>query len=270
MTGAGGPLAGRRILVTRRPEQAGTLRERLAGLGAAVVEVATLDVGPPTEAAALDDALRHLHRYHWLLFTSTNAVRYLAAGLARLGLEPGPALEGVRVGSVGPATTSAIAKELPGVPVALQPESDFRAEGLAAALGEVTGQAILFPSSDKARDVLPATLAARGARVDTVVAYRTLVPPDLGQRLRAGLAGGVDLVTFASPSAVEGFVQGLGREVAGLPCAVIGPVTAQAAREAGLEVRATAVPSTADGLVEAIVALLGPEGGPPTPSVDGT
>jgi uroporphyrinogen-III synthase len=270
MTGGVGPLAGRRILVTRRPEQAGALRERLTELDASVVEVATLDVGPPDDPGPLHDALRHLHRYHWVLFTSTNAVRFVAAAFARLGLEPARALEGVRVGSVGPSTGAAIAAELPGVPVALQPEAEFRAEGLAAALGDVSGQAILFPSSDKARDVLPATLEARGATVEAVVAYRTLVPPDLAQRLEAGLSGGVDLVTFASPSAVEGFVQGLGREAAGVPCAVIGPVTAQAARAAGLDVRATASPSTAEGLVEAILALLGTKGASAGPSGAGT
>jgi uroporphyrinogen-III synthase len=253
-----GPLAGRRILVTRRPEQAGSLRERLVELGATVVEVATLEVVPPEDTAPLDAALRALHRYHWLLLTSANSVRFVADRFAALGLTPARALEGVRVGSVGPATTTAIRERLPGVAVSLEPESDFRAEGLIAALGDVAGQAILFPSSDQARDVLPSTLEARGARVEVVVAYRTAAPEGLGARLSACLAEGVDLVTFASPSAVSGFLQGLGgRSGAGIACAVIGPVTEAAAREAGLEVRATASPSTAEGLVAAIQTLLG-------------
>jgi uroporphyrinogen-III synthase len=250
-----GPLAGRRILVTRRPEQAGSLRERLAELGATVVEVATLEAVPPEDVGPLDAALRGLHRYHWALFTSANAVRFVADRLAALGLSPPQALEGVRVGSVGPATSSAIRERLPGVAVSLEPESEFRAEGLIAALGDVSGQAILFPCSDKARDELPITLEARGARVDSVLAYRTLVPADLGPRLAACLDDGVDLVTFASPSAVDGLVQGLGRSCQGLPCAVIGPVTEAAARKAGLDVRTTASPSTAEGLVAAILAL---------------
>jgi uroporphyrinogen III methyltransferase/synthase len=197
-----------------------------------------------------------LHRYHWLLLTSGNAVRFVAERLAGLGLPPARTLDGVRVGTVGPATSAAVRDHLPGVPVSLEPEADFSAEGLAAALGDVAGQAILFPSSDKARDVLPETLAARGAAVDVVVAYSTRVPADLGPRLAASLAEGIDLVTFASPSAVEGFVAGLGRAAEGTPCAVIGPVTERAARAAGLAVEAVAAPSTAEGLVLAIVDLL--------------
>ena len=255
---AGGPLAGRRILVTRRPEQAGSLRERLGELGATVIEVATLEVVPPEDPAPLDAALRALHRYHWLLFTSANAVRFVADRFSALGLAPVRALEGVRLGSVGPATTTAIRERLPGVAVGLEPESDFRAEGLIAALGDVAGLAILFPASDQARDVLPSTLEARGATVDVVVAYRTATPADLVARLAACLEEGVDLVTFASPSAVSGFLQGLGgRTGAGIACAVIGPVTEAAAREGGLDVRAKASPSTAEGLVTAIRTLFG-------------
>jgi uroporphyrinogen-III synthase len=253
-----GPLAGRRILVTRRPEQAGALRERLAEQGAEVVEVATLEVAPPDDPGPLDAALRGLYHYHWLLFTSANAVRFVADRFAALGLDPARALQGVRVGSVGPTTTSALHERLPGVDVSLEPEADFRAEGLVAALGDVEGRVILFPCSDKARDELPVTLEARGARVEAVTAYRTRVPSDLGPRLSACLDEGVDLVTFASPSAVDGLVQSLGPRSAGLACAVIGPVTAGAAREAGLDVRATASPSTAEGLVAAILALYVP------------
>ena len=253
-----GPLAGRRILVTRRPEQAGSLRERLVEQGAEVVEVATIEIAPPDDPGPLDAALRALYRYHWLLFTSGNAVRFVADRFAALGLDAARAIQGVRVGSVGPATTAALRERLPGVQVALEPAAEFRAEGLVAALGDVAGQAILFPCSDKAREELPVMLEARGARVDVVTAYRTRVPSELGPRLSACLEQGVDLVTFASPSAVDGLVQSLGGRSEGLACAVIGPVTEGAARNAGLEVRATASPSTAEGLVAAIVALYVP------------
>jgi uroporphyrinogen-III synthase len=91
--------------------------------------------------------------------------------------------------------------------------------------------------------------------VDVVVAYRTVPSPELGERLAACLAEGLDLVTLASPSAVEAYVAAGGSDVE-VPAAVIGPVTEQAARTAGLDVRAVASPSTADGLVAAIVSAL--------------
>jgi uroporphyrinogen-III synthase len=74
----------------------------------------------------------------------------------------------------------------------------------------------------------------------------------VAKRLSECLGGGIDLAVFASPSAVEGFVNALGKRAAGLPSAVIGPVTERAARAGGLNVRILASPSTGRGLVEAV------------------
>jgi uroporphyrinogen-III synthase len=93
--------------------------------------------------------------------------------------------------------------------------------------------------------------------VDGVVAYVTVPPHGLGPRLEELARQGFDLLTFASPSAVENLMAAAGAGARGLPAAVIGPVTEAAARAAGLDVRAVAEPSTAEGLVTAVVRLLG-------------
>ena len=74
-----------------------------------------------------------------------------------------------------------------------------------------------------------------------------------GFRLRSTRA-----VTFASPSAVEGFAGAAGTGVRGLTAAVIGPSTEAAARDAGFHVRAVAHPSTAEGLAVALERLFDP------------
>jgi uroporphyrinogen III methyltransferase/synthase len=67
----------------------------------------------------------------------------------------------------------------------------------------------------------------------------------------------VDLVTFTSASAVHAFVATVGIEAARhAPAASIGPVTTEAARDAGLDVRAEASESTIPGLVDAVVSYL--------------
>jgi uroporphyrinogen-III synthase len=249
------PLAGRRILVTRRAAQASTLGERLRALGAVIVECGAIEIEPPEDTGPLDRALRALHRYHWLLLTSANAVSALAGRLAVLGLDPAAALAGVRVAVVGPATGEAFRERFLGRQPDAQPAGDYRAEGLLAALpAEVAGLAFLLPSSDRARDVLPRTLAARGAAVDVVVAYRTVAAPELAARLEEAFAAGLDLATFASPSAVESFVAAAGERSRAVPAAAIGPVTAEAAAAAGLDVRVVARPSTVEGLVAGLVA----------------
>ncbi len=240
--------------MTRRPEQAETLTQRLGELGAIVVEAATIEVVLPEDHAPLDDALRRLRQYHWILFTSTNAVRFVRDRIQALGLDLDLGRHGIRIGSVGPTTTQAY-QALFGGEVSLEPTTDFRAEGLLAALGDVRGQRLLFPTSDRSRDIVPTTLSARGATADVVVAYRTQAPAGLEQRLRRCLEEGIDLATFASPSAVEAFVGALGDRAKGVAAAVIGPVTEESASAAGLEVRAVASPSTAEGLVAAVVRL---------------
>jgi uroporphyrinogen-III synthase len=145
---------------------------------------------------------------------------------------------------------------LPGANVTLEPDSELRAEGLLRAFEAepLAGCRVLLPASELARDVLASGLRARGAEVEVITAYRTLPAPGLPDRLAAALDGGVDLVTFASPSAVHAFVAAEGgrRRRPWPPAAVIGPVTEQAAREAGFEVAAVAAPSTASGLVSAV------------------
>ncbi|HYU43108.1 MAG TPA: uroporphyrinogen-III synthase, partial [Vicinamibacteria bacterium] len=227
MRGTGPPagaLRGRRVLVTRRwPE----LMAGLAADGAIAHEVPLVELRPPSEPGPLDEALRGLARYRWLVFTSANAVEAVAARMTTLGVT----LEtGIRLASVGPATTQAIDRVWPGTEVAIAPATDFRGAGLVTAFQSepLDGQRILLPVSDRAAETVERGLSVRGARVDRVIAYRTVATggEGLGEHLRAG----VDVAVFASPSAVEVFVSAAGENGRGVPAAVIGPTTAEAAR----------------------------------------
>jgi uroporphyrinogen-III synthase len=250
------PLQDRRILVTRRSEQSGPLVDALAALGATVVEVPLIAQEPPEDAGPLDRALGRLASYEWLAFTSANAVDAVAERLARLGATVPARL---RRAAVGPTTAHAIGERLPGRRVDLQPASHYRAEGLVEAFRalDLAGQHVLLPVSDRARDTLAAGLRAQGAHVEAVAAYRTVTPDDARHRLEQSLAEGIDLVLLASPSAVEGLLHALGDRARGLAVAVIGPVTARAARHAGLDVRMVASPSTAQGLASAAQRFFG-------------
>ena len=66
--------------------------------------------------------------------------------------------------------------------------------------------------------------------------------------------GEIDAVTFTAPSAVEQFAGVIGPEVMrGVVVAVIGPVTAEAARAAGMPPRVVAEQHTVPGLIDALV-----------------
>lgn len=245
------PLAGRRVLVTRSADRSSGLAERLRARGAEVVELPLLAIFAPDDPRPFRDAVRALDTYDWLLLTSANAVHALANAIRPAGAPMPPTL---RLASAGPATTDAIRALLPGAVVTAQATSAYGGEGLARALAlvGVSGARMLFPVSDRSPATLADVLGARGARVDVVVAYRTAVTGDAASALQAALGQGVDVATFASPSAVDAFVaMGGGLRI---PAIVIGPTTATAARDAGLTVAATAAAATSEGLADAVLA----------------
>jgi uroporphyrinogen-III synthase len=251
------PLEGRRILVTRRPEQAEGLASALTRAGAEVVELPLLEIQPPEDTGPLDTALGRLHAYDWLVFTSANAVSAVRGRLDALGLSDAAVGRGTPVACVGAATSTALHAAFPEGSVSLMPAGGFGAEGLLEAfrVRGVTGERFLLPSSDRAADLLPKGLREAGATADVVTAYRTLTPPDLAARLTAILKQDFDIALFASPSAVAGFEAAAGRRTRGFPAGVIGPVTRARAEAAGLHVKLEAKPSTDAGMLAEILAF---------------
>jgi uroporphyrinogen III methyltransferase/synthase len=250
------PLFGRRVLVTRSAEQSGPLARLLSAAGAIPVLVPMIELREPEDPGPLDEALALLAGYDALVFTSANAVRFTA----RRALARGVALDGfsASVICVGPRTADAALAA--GFPVHRVPESRFDAEGVLEVVCDVVsprGRKILIPRSEAARDVLPDGLRELGARVDAVTAYRNVAAPVDVEALRADLvSGGIDVLTFASPSTVRRFLGHLDPEAreAAARCVVaaIGPVTANALEKAGLPPQI--VPDRSEG--EALVAAL--------------
>ncbi len=255
-----GPLAGRRVAVTRRPEQAAEIIELLQIRGAEPLACATIDVEAPASYTELDAALRSIGLRDWVTFTSANAVASVAKRLAELGLAI-PAT--VRLAAVGKATARAVAERMRGADFV---PTTVVAESLGMEIPDIAGRRVLWPRGDLATQTLGRVLRARGAIVDEVVAYRTIAGE--GSTELAGLvhAGDVDAILFMSASSVRHLLdtmRGLGASAAfapGHPAVIcIGPETARAAREAGVSVSAVAVEKTAEGIVEALERWYGRE-----------
>ncbi|HEU5321503.1 MAG TPA: uroporphyrinogen-III synthase [Methylomirabilota bacterium] len=254
------PLDGRRIVVTRAAEQAGELADALAARGADVVIAPTIRIEPlpGSELGALRAALLALTGYRWIVFTSRNAVRVVTDRMAewRLGTD---ALARAPVAAIGPATAAALVER--GVTPEVVPPR-FVAEAVVEALaarGGLAGARILLPRALDARDALPAGLRQHGATVEIVPVYRTVTADGGGDArgLAADLLDGrIDAVTFTSSSTVRHFVDLVGADAATcgrFTTAVIGPVTADTARELGLVVGVEAEVYTVPGLVDALV-----------------
>jgi uroporphyrinogen-III synthase len=216
-------------------------------------------IAPPEDPGPLRAAIERLDVFDWVVFTSPNAVS------AFVDACPKPLR--ARVASVGPGT-SARAREA-GLEVALEAEDSLQ-EGLAKALiaRGVGGKNLLIPQSALARDVLESALAAAGAAVTAVAAYRTVEgDADLGPLVRALDAGAIDAIAFTSASTARTLARRIGetelaRRLAGTgPVAVsMGPVATAALREAGVARVVEASEHTAGGLVAAVERALGGDG----------
>jgi uroporphyrinogen III methyltransferase / synthase len=255
------PLARKRIVVTRAREQAGVLVAALEELGAETVMIPTLEFRDPESWQPLDDAIRGIEKFDYLLVTSVNGVRSFMGRLAAVGRDARD-LKGVAIGAIGPATAAELARS--GVKADFVPH-EYRAEGLLESLEsrDLKGKRFLIPRAKVARDLVPRTLVERGARVEVVEAYQTAAPRIPAAELRAMLTPAPDAITFTSSSTAAHFAQMLGEApigamLSGVMIASIGPVTSETLRKLGLKVDIEAPESTIPGLVQALAAHFSP------------
>jgi uroporphyrinogen-III synthase len=251
-------LQGKRIVVSRAKEQAGSLSHLLREHGAEVLEIPFIEIRPAQSYEALDKAIENLLAYDWLILTSVNGVKALFSRLEKQGKSEADLLH-LKIVAIGPATRKAIEKH--GLPVDIMPD-EYVAEAVVEELrGQVKGERALLVRAKVARDVIPNALRELGARVHVMEAYETVVPESSRTAILEALKSDSKpyAITFTSSSTVRNFVALIGEENAksalldGVKLASIGPVTSATLRDTGLRVDLEAKEYTVSGLVEAIL-----------------
>ncbi len=246
-------LRGLRVLVPRGGAWGEAVAAELRSRGAQPLVVPLVAFAPPDEPAFEEavDALRG-GGFDWLLVTSATTVEALVARGAGVP-------RGTRVGAVGAATRAAL--ERAGIGVDLVPTSEQSALGLVRALPDDPGR-VLLPQSDLADAAAAEALAARGARVTAVVAYRTVAVP-VDAATRADAAGGrLDAVLVTSGSVARQVAAQLGPLPAATLVACLGPRTAAEAEAAGLAVAVVAPERSVTALLDALERVAGGTDGP--------
>ena len=244
------PLFGQRIVVTRDRLQAGDLADPLEALGAEALLLPAIEIRDPSNPKPLDDAITRLESYDWLIFTSANGVRYFVDALDKSPRDLRSLKS--RICAIGPATKAAV--EALHLKVDLMPK-EYVAESLLEAFAEESLQSsrILLPRAAVARDLIPMELERRGATVDVVETYQTVVPAGLAEHARAILDRKPHWFTFTSSSTVTNFIAAAGREALGkIKVASIGPITSATLREHDIQPTVEARPHTISGLVQAL------------------
>lgn len=253
------PLTHQTILVTRAAGQSSDFGQLLQAQGATVLEMPTLEIGPPTSWEALDGAIAQLPSFDWLILTSANGVD---AFFERLGSQVIP--PGLKIAVVG-KKTAAVLRRYGRDPDFVPP--NFIADSLIATFPDpLTGRKILFPRVESGgREVLVTDFRAQGAEVMEVAAYESRCPAAIAPAVLAALqADQVQVVTFASAKTVVHFCQLLqqalghdwGQAIALVQIASIGPQTSIACQQHLGRVDIEATQYTLEGLVAAILEAL--------------
>ncbi len=238
-----------KVLITRPRAQAESFGEALRSAGFEPIYFPVIEIQPIEDNAELDNAIKNLEKYDWVVFTSANAVDVV------LKISVPSLFSVVKIAAIGPKTADALRKH--------NIESDFIpneyvAEAILLGLGDLKNKWILLPRAEIARKELPEAIVKAGGVAHEIAVYKTL-PSQPDAEGIAALKSGVDVVTFTSASTVENFVaitKRNGLDPLSLPnnplFACIGPITEQAAREEGLQNIVTAKEYTTEGLIEAI------------------
>jgi uroporphyrinogen-III synthase len=250
-----------RILITRAPHQASALAEGLRAHGFETILIPTIELADPTNFAPLDTALASLSTFHWLLFTSANAVEAFTKRV-----DSPMSITQRNLAAIGQATARAIQQLLGTEPTIVPPQAV--AESLAEALlpharqPDGTPTRFLLIRAEEARDILPDTLRKAGGEVTIAPAYRTIVPQDSIPLIRSlfhSPATYPDAITFTSSSTVTNLLTLLAAANLKLPpdikCISIGPITTQTMNALNIPPHAEANESTIPALIAQITSI---------------
>ncbi len=244
------PLHGQRVLVTRPADQADELARPLEELGASVVRHSVIEVLPPDDWSAVDDAIDRLPSYQSIIFASTNGVRFFLDRVLAQGRDL-RCLAGLRIATVGKSTSETLGDYH--LVADLIPHQ-FDADALIDELGEsVRDERILLVRASRGSRVLPDRLQDAGAVVDEIVAYQNIdvsnADPDVAAMLRRGE---IDWVTVTSSATAENLERLFGDDLQNCRFAAISPITAEVLLRYHRRVDAVAQVASMQGIVDAI------------------
>ena len=249
-----------RILITRPRAQSDLFADALRAAGFEPIFFPVIEIRAVENNAELDSAIKNLAKYDWIVFTSVNAVDIVFDVVARRAFFPtkqSPIYSDIapKVAAIGPKTAETLHK------YNIEPDfvpDEFVAEAILSGLGDLRGKCVLLPRAEIARKELPEAIVKAGGIAHEIVVYRTL-PAAVDMEGMNALKTGVDVITFTSASTVENFVAIMRQNkldplnLPGNPLfACIGPITQQAAREAGLINLVVAKKYTTEGLIQEI------------------
>lgn len=249
------PLLGENIVITREKRYAKETVRKLEELGGNVISFPTIKIEEITPNKELDESIKNINRYSYIVFTSVNGVEIFFKRFFELGQDIRD-MAGIKISAVGPKTANAIKRY--GINVDLVP-GEFVAEDLIQELKMVLSKEdrVLVPRAKIARKELVEELS-KVCLVDEVTTYDTLNGVESRDEVTSSLEE-LDsyYLLFTSSSTFTNFIEILGQDDKWVlekgKIISIGPITTKTIEDAGYSIYKQSEVYTVDGILELLV-----------------
>ncbi len=169
---------------------------------AEVFDLPSLVIGPPDDWAPLDDALKKISTFDWIIFSSANGVRNVEDRMREIGLSLSKISKTIQIAAVGKKTASLLSDmdaEISFVPPSFVADSllDYFPQNQ-------KGLKLFIPRVQTGgRSILSDSFRLNGAEVTEVAAYESSCPKDIPQKtIEALKSGEIDIIAFTSGKTV--------------------------------------------------------------------
>lgn len=245
------------IVVTRAKSQSIEFIQQLKNLGATVINFPTIEI-KPTNLDLLENYLKNIQVYNWIIFTSTNSVKIFFETFSKIGLEKNT-LEKIKFAVVGSKTNKCL--ETYGFSSNLIP-NEYTSESLLNIFSKINieNKKIFLPISALAKNTLKDELKKKKAIVDTLQIYNTTLPKieDLDFIINQFLNCKIDYITFTSPSTVKNFASllenhNINKLLENVNIVSIGQITSQTIKDLLNIIPLEPNENTIEGILEKII-----------------
>ncbi len=214
------PLTGKTILVARPENQAHETIRELTELGARVLHQTAISIESPQREGDLDDQIRRIGTFDWVIFSSVNGVDRFCQRFYQLGFD-GRSLGQCKLAGVGPSVAEALKRwHLQCDLIPDQERAQWSASSLAKELTKQfreTGKLVqncLIVRADRGKTVLEEDLRAAGHGVETAIAYRSVPVTKLQPEVALALENkAIDFVFATSSAIAESLLQMAGNRL---------------------------------------------------------
>ena len=195
-------LIDKRIIITRAQEQSSEAREIFKKNGAQVFDLPSLVIGPPDDWGPLDEALKKISTFDWIVFSSANGVKNVEDRMREIDLSLSKISKTTQIAAVG-RKTAALLSDINAKINFVPP--NFVADSLVEYFPQnPKGLKLFIPRVQTGgRSILADSFRLKGAQVTEVAAYESSCPKSIPQKTIDGLNNReIDIITFTSGKTV--------------------------------------------------------------------